>query len=692
MTLLEKEQAKTREPNRLTLEKSPYLLQHAYNPVNWFPWGDEAFARAVAEDKPIFLSIGYSTCHWCHVMERESFEDEEVAEVLNQHFIAIKVDREERPDVDHIYMNVCQAITGHGGWPLTIFMTPEKKPFYAGTYFPKQGRGRMVGLMELLAHFVEKWEKEQQVMRESSEQIIDAITPRLNQFVSGELDEGLVEQAYKQFVNSYDQQYGGFNQAPKFPTPHQYMFLLRYYSKTKDKNALEMVENSLNAMFSGGIYDHIGFGFSRYSTDRKWLVPHFEKMLYDNALLAYTCLETYQVTKNKAFAEVSEQIFTYLLRDMQDSAGGFYSAEDADSEGVEGKFYVWSKEEVLNILGDKLGELFCEVYNISAEGNFEGNSIPNLLNTSLGDIAKENSLSIDELKQQLEAGRKKLFMIREQRIHPHKDDKILTAWNGLLIAALAKGAQVLNRPEFSSAADRAIEFIFKKLRSESGRLLARYRDGEAKYPAYLDDYAFMIWGLIEQYEATYDAKYLQSALELNQQLKDLFWDEANGGYFFYGSDSESLFARPKEIYDGALPSGNSVAALNLLRLARITGDPTLEEDGEKQLKAFVGTVKEYPSVYPFFLSSLLFSIGPTKEIVISGNLEDTDEMLRQLKEKFLPNAVILFHPEEGQSAIEKIAPFIAEQKAINGQPTVYICENFACQKPITEIAELLQKI
>lgn len=680
-----------RVPNRLITEKSPYLLQHAYNPVQWYPWGEAAFDKARQEDKPIFLSIGYSTCHWCHVMERESFEDEEVAMILNEHFIAIKVDREERPDIDHIYMNVCQALTGHGGWPLTIIMTHEKKPFFAGTYFPKESKSGLSGLTNILNKVAELWIEDPSELLESSEKITEALKPRYNQFVSGDISEDLINKAYKQLVANFDPEHGGFYSAPKFPTPHQYMFLLRYYKRTKEINALKMVEKSLTSMHQGGMYDHIGFGFARYSTDKQWLVPHFEKMLYDNALLAYTYIEAFQATKNSYYARVAEEIFTYVLRDMQDESGGFYSAEDADSEGVEGKFYVWSKEDIKAILGEEEVELFCTAYNITDKGNFEGANIANLIGQSYDYLAKKKGISEDELIIQLESYRNILFKEREKRVHPYKDDKILTAWNGLMIAALAKAAQVLNRSDYSEAAIKSVQFILENLRSKDGRLLARYREGEAAYLAYLDDYAFLIWGLIELYEATFEPYYLEQALELNKEMKSLFWDSINGGYYFYGKDAENLFARPKEVYDGAMPSGNSVAALNLLRLARLTGDSQLEQDAEMQLMAFAGTIGEHPSAYTFFLNAIWFALGPTKEIVIAGekNNIDTQKILDYLREEYLPEAVVLLHSEDdNKNRIEQIVSYIKEQRKINNKATAYICENFACHSPTTNLEEI----
>ncbi|OEH85029.1 thioredoxin [Desulfuribacillus stibiiarsenatis] len=680
--------------NRLAKEKSPYLLQHAHNPVDWFAWSEEAFETAKQQNKPIFLSIGYSTCHWCHVMEKESFESEQVAAILNEHFISVKVDREERPDVDHIYMTACQAMTGHGGWPLTVFMTHDKKPFYIGTYFPTETKWGRPGFMEVLNQINEKWQNNHEQVLEASEQMTTAIQPRFTEFEPGTAEERTITRAYKQFAADYDEMFGGFGGAPKFLTPHNLMFLLRYWKQTGSEDALKMVEKTLDSMYRGGIYDHIGFGFSRYSTDQEWLVPHFEKMLYDNALMAYTYLEAYQATQREEFARVAEEIFTYVLRDMTHPEGSFYSAEDADSEGVEGKFYVWKPQEVLEVLGQEEGQLYCKAYDISDCSNFENYSIPNLIRASFVRIAHEYGITIEKLEERLEISRSKLLEHRQKRVHPHKDDKILTAWNGLMIAAFAKGAQVLKRPIYKETAEKAIQFIMNNLRREDGRLLARYRDGEAKFLAYLDDYAFMTWGLIEQYQATFDAKYLEMALQLQQQTDQLFWDDKDGGYFFYGTDGEQLLTRPKEIYDGAIPAGNSVIAFNTIRLARLTGNQELEKRAEQIIESFAGTINEYPRAYSFFLLAIQFALGDTREIVIVGKQEDIDtlRMLDTLRSSFLPDAVILFRPEQqdAKTPIDKIAPFILGKDAIAGKATAYICENQSCQSPITDIDDMIQ--
>ncbi|MDA8234648.1 MAG: thioredoxin domain-containing protein [Clostridia bacterium] len=659
--------------NRLANEKSPYLLQHANNPVAWYPWSEEAFAKAKAEDKPIFLSIGYSTCHWCHVMERESFEDEAVAAILNDKFISIKVDREERPDVDTIYMSVCTAMTGHGGWPLTIVMTPDKKPFFAGTYFPKESKYGMPGIMEILIRIATAWEQNREALLESGEKIVHAIETSYFASTEGELTMETLHKAYTGFERKFDSQYGGFGKAPKFPTPHNLSFLLRYWKMTGEAKALEMVEKTLLAMYQGGIYDHLGFGFSRYSTDRQWLVPHFEKMLYDNALLAIAYTEAFQATGKEEYARVVREIFTYVLQDMTSPDGAFYSAEDADSEGEEGKFYVWSSEEVKEVLGEESGEKFCQVFDITPQGNFEGKSIPNLINTGL--------------VQGFDKMREKLFQHREGRVHPYKDDKLLTAWNGLMIAALALGSRALGEPNYAQAAEKSTEFIMKYLRREDGRLLARYREGEAAYPAYVDDYAFLIWGLIELYQATYKTKYLIWALELNDDLLKFFWDDDNGGLYQYGSDAEQLITRPKEIYDGAIPSGNSVATLNFLRLAHLTGEMELEEKARAQFRTFGGTVNEHPMGYSHLLMGLYFHQSPVTQVTIVGDSKDavTGEMISLVNDGFAPEVLLMVKTEDTEGNLDTgRLTNLAGREAVDGKATAYICRNFTCQPPTTE--------
>lgn len=588
-----------KKTNRLINEKSPYLLQHAYNPVDWYGWSEEAFEKARTEDKPIFLSIGYSTCHWCHVMAHESFEDEEVANILNNYFICIKVDREERPDIDSVYMSVCQAITGGGGWPLNLFLTKDKKPFYAGTYFPKTSKYNQTGFIEILESINNVWVGNKDHVLTTADQVVNTLKEH-GEDESFDISKNILSEGFQSFLNSFDAVFGGFSKAPKFPSPHNLSYLLSYYKDTREKRALEMVEITLKSMYKGGIFDHIGFGFSRYSVDEKWLVPHFEKMLYDNALLAIAYIETYEITKDNIYKEVAEKILAYILRDMTSKEGGFYCGEDADSEGVEGKFYLWDFAELYKVLNMEEANLFIKYYGIQREGNFEGRNIPNLIGEELEDLDKNG------LKEKLENIRRKLFDYREKRIHPHKDDKILTSWNGLMIAAFAKAGKILNEEKYKDASIKALEFVFTKLQREDGRLLARFRDGESRYLAYLDDYAFIIWALIEVYEGTKEYSYVEKALELNKQMIELFLDKEKGGLFLYGKDSEELILRPKDIYDGAIPSGNSVAAMNMLRLFKITGDINLKEEAESIFKVFGNSINKIPRAHAKTLEALLY--------------------------------------------------------------------------------------
>ncbi|WP_021166782.1 hypothetical protein SOV_09850 [Sporomusa ovata DSM 2662] len=684
----------TKHVNHLANEKSPYLLQHAHNPIDWYPWGEEAFVKAREEDKPIFFSCGYSTCHWCHVMERESFEDLEVAALLNNYFVAVKVDREERPDVDHIYMAVCQAVTGQGGWPLTIVMTPEKKPFFAGTYLPKHAMWGRPGLLEVLSMLKEQWDQNRDKIEEIGEKLSQSLRPQtVKPEKKGQLSQATLEKAFSQLLHDFDPAYGGFGAAPKFPTPHNLLFLLRYWRRSEDKKAIAMVVKTLDAMSRGGIYDQLGFGFARYSTDNKWLAPHFEKMLYDNALLCYAYVEAYQCTADPDFARVAEEIITYVLRDMTNVGGGFYSAEDADSEGVEGKFYVWSHQEILAILGPELGELFADVYDVTPVGNFEGENIINLINYDLYDYAAKNNLDINALESQMAAAREKLYQVREQRIHPFKDDKILTAWNGLMVAALAKAARVLQREDYTQAAEQAVEFIFNKLTAADGkRLLARYRDGDAAYKGYVDDYAFLLWGLLEVYETTFNPKYLRQAIHISMDLKELFWDNWDGGFYFTGHDSEELLLRPKEIYDGAMPSGNSVAALALLKLARLTDNNEYNAMVEAMFTCFSAEVTHYPRAYTFFLLALDYYLSAPSHIVIAGDKEDTEvqAMLALARQRFMPETTVIYNDPEYQTDNSELIPVAAGQVAVGGRATGYICENFACQRPVQTLEEFKQ--
>jgi len=668
--------------------------------VNWYPWGPEAFERAQRENKPIFLSIGYSTCHWCHVMAHESFEHPEVARLMNETFVSIKVDREERPDIDNVYMSACQVMTGSGGWPLSIIITPDKKPFFAATYIPREGRFGLIGMMELIPHIRELWATRRGEALSLSNEIATVLQQTSQDTPGEELNAATLELTYEQLAKRFDGQHAGFSSAPKFPTPHNLLFLLRYWKRGGNKAALDMVEKTLQAMQRGGIYDHVGFGFHRYSTDSQWLVPHFEKMLYDQAMLAMAYIEAYLATGKEDYGKTAREIFTYVLRDMTAPEGGFCSAEDADSEGEEGKFYLWTQEEVRQALGNEEADFVARVFNIEKDGNFaeqatgkrSGVNILHLSKT-LGELASDLNLSQQDLQAHLEVIRQKLFAYREKRVHPMKDDKILTDWNGLMIAALTKGAQAFDEPEYAEAAHRAADFILGNMRKPDGRLLHRYRDGQAGVEANLDDYAFLVWGLIELYEAIFEARHLEVALELTSDMVRHFWDEDGGGFYLTPDDGESLFVRKKEIYDGAIPSGNSVAMLNLLRLGRMTATSDLEEKAARIGSAFSGSVKQLPSAHTQLMVALDFGIGPCYEVVIAGNTqaEDTKTMVKALRTCFLPNKVVLLNPGERESPeIAKLAEFTKSQSSIDGRATAYVCMNYNCKLPTTDINKMLE--
>ena len=688
--------------NRLMFEKSPYLLQHAHNPVDWYPWNKEAFQKARREDKPIFLSIGYSTCHWCHVMAHESFEDEDVARMMNDAFVSIKVDREERPDLDQIYMEVAQMITGGGGWPLNVIMTPDQKPFFVATYLPKESRFGRIGMMELIPKINVLWNNQRVELLNSAEKITSALQQPAHIHPEVELDKSLLDGAYKQLATIFDPANGGFGSAPKFPSPNILSFLLRYWRRTGEKAALQMVEMTLRAMSRGGIYDHLGFGFHRYSTDMRWFLPHFEKMLYDQALISMAYLETYQATGQDEYANTAKDVLTYVLRDMVSNDGGFYSAEDADSEGQEGKFYLWTKAEIEEVLDERETDLVMKAFCLQDAGNFAEDASgkrtgENVLHQSYSFDEMVNELSISEivLKDRLEEIRKKLFSSRERRVRPAKDDKILTDWNGLMIAALARGAQALNEPMFEASAIKAANFVLKEIRSDEGRLLHRYRDDAVGIMANLDDYAFFIWGLIELYETCFQVRYLKAALELNRQLIEHFWDEDRGGFYFTPDDGDVLIQRRKESKDGALPSGNAISTYNLFRLARMTGDFQLENMATKTLQAFSAEIKGLPAAHLQFMVVLDFALGPASELVIvaPNQADNLNDMLKVFRSKFLPNKVVLFRPSDEESPeILKIAEFIRPLRPINEKATAYVCSGYVCERPTTDEGELLEKL
>jgi uncharacterized protein YyaL (SSP411 family) len=633
-------------------------------------------------------------------MAHESFEDDEVASLMNDVFVSVKVDREERPDVDNAYMSACQILTGSGGWPLTIIMTPEKKPFFAATYIPKESRYGRVGMLDLIPSVKRLWKDQNKKALSTAEELAGHIQMISDQPSGEAIGQALVNKAFEQLSGLFDNQRGGFSKAPKFPTPHNLLFLLRFWKRNQSSRALEMVEKTLQSMRLGGVFDQVGFGFHRYSTDERWLVPHFEKMLYDQALLSIAYAESFQATKKDLHKEALEEILTYVLREMQSPEGGFYSAEDADSEGVEGKFYLWSEDEIKEVLSKKEAELFIKVFNVKRDGNFleeatrekTGNNILYLKNP-ISENSREMKIPVKELKVVLDSGRQKLLNARNKRVRPGKDEKILADWNGLMIAALSKAARVLGNEKYTDEARRAADFILDKMLDSSGRLLHRYKDGDAEIDGFVEDYAYLIWGLIELYETSFDARYLAKSLELNKQLLDFFWDDVAGGFYFTPKDGEKLIVRKKEIYDGAHPSGNSVAMLNLLRLSRITANPELEKKAIELGRAFSKTVSQFPAAYTYLMSAVDFLKAPSYEVVLVGDplKNDTKEFIAALRSKFIPNKVVVLKPiGEKTPKIEKIAEYIKNYRAIEGKATAYVCSNFSCKKPTTDPQEMLK--
>lgn len=679
------------EANRLIAEKSPYLLQHAYNPVSWFPWGSKAFETARREDKPIFLSIGYSTCHWCHVMAHESFEDEAIAAYLNKHYVSIKVDREERPDVDSIYMKVCQMMTGQGGWPLNIFMTPDQIPFYAGTYFPKSSKYQIPGFMEVLTQLQQKYHQDQKHIHQVTISVEKALQKTQQLKSEHRLTGKSADVAFRQLIEMFDHDHGGFGNAPKFPQPQNLLFLLRYHYYSKQPEALEMVEQTLHKIAAGGIYDHIGFGFCRYATDEQWLVPHFEKMLYDNALLLMAYTECFQVTKHPFYKQIAEGIIQFISREMTDENGAFYTAIDADSEGVEGKYYLWDYQEIFDVLGNDLASLYTRVYQITPQGNFEGKNIPNLIQINTEEIAKNCQMTKDELDGKLETARLKLLRARNERIRPHIDDKILTGNNALMVAALAKAGSVFDNKQAQDLAGNAVRFIEENLYAD-GRLMARHRHGETKYHAYLDDYAFLSWAYLELYQATRSLDMLQKGKQVLEDMTDLFWDETNGGFFFVGVDAEKLIAADKEVYDGALPSGNSVAAYTLVQIGHLTGCGDFLEQADDMLHTFYNDISRGASNAAFFMQAVMALVNPAKEVVAIGDPSQPgyEAWINRFSKQFLPDVSLL--TATSPSHFHGTAPFASVYKQMAEQPTVYICQNFSCRQPTTDLDAAWEQI
>ena len=664
-------------PNRLKDEKSPYLFQHKDNPVDWYPWCDEAFVKAGAEDKPIFLSIGYSTCHWCHVMAHESFEDEEVAGILNGGFVCIKVDREERPDIDAVYMSVCQAVTGQGGWPLTIIMTPEQKPFFAGTYFPKERYYDRPGLKDLLNEVLRLWKTRRQDLLRDSEEITAMINKNSVSKGAGSSDKmpgkQLLKKAYDIFEKQFDPLWGGFGGAPKFPAPHNLLFLMRYAREEQEPEALHMVEVTLNAMADGGICDHIGGGFSRYSTDEQWLVPHFEKMLYDNALLILAYLEAYRVTEKEKYGDMVRRTADYILRELTDREGGFYCGQDADSDGVEGKYYVFTPAEVISVLGEADGNDFCRRYGITEEGNFEGKSIPNQIRFAR---TQERDKASDI---------ERLYHYRLNRTSLHKDDKILLSWNAWTILALARAGTVLKEERYLKAAKKAQEFIEGHMTATDGRLYLRYRDGETANQGQLEDYAVYVLALLELYRADFQTEYLSAAIQRAGQMIRFFEDEKEGGYFINASDAVQLIARPKELYDGAMPSGNSAAAMALQKLAALTGEGDWQEAARRQMQYCAREMSDYPAGFGFALLAMAEAVYPHRELVCAVDGELSEELRKQIEDLPMYGTEILVKTRENAEKLAECAPFTAEYPLPQEGATYYLCENGVCQKPVRKL-------
>jgi len=691
--------------NRLVFESSPYLRLHARNPVDWFPWGATAFEKARSEDKPVLLSIGYSTCHWCHVMARESFEDQQVAAFLNDHYVSIKLDREERPDIDEIYMTVTQALTGHGGWPMTVMMTPGQEPFFAGTYFPKNDRGGRAGFLTILHELHRLWTGDRARVLASAGQLTMALGEMMHASADPSAEplpetESILSQARDELRQSFDHVHGGFGRGTKFPTPQVLSLLVRQWTRDNDPQTREMIDRTLRSIRNGAVYDHLGHGIHRYSTDPAWELPHFEKMLYDQALYVIALLDAWQATGDETHAATARDVIGYVRRVMTSPGGGFYSAEDAQSEGVEGRFYFWTPAQVSAVLGDDDARLFNAAYQVIPGGNFRdeasgeksGASILRLpLDFDPAALAAKHGITTDDLIDRLTTARARLLDAREMRARPPLDDKVLTDWNGLMIAAMARAGRVLDSAEYRSAATHAAEFVLRELRGADGRLLKRWRQGQAGLPAHLEDHAFLVWGLLELHQATQDPQWLRGAVMLNRRMIDDFSDHDGGGFFMTAADGETLIVRSRKLHGGAIPSGNAVAALNLLRLARLTGDTSLEERHDQLLRAFAAEIRRHPSAFPQLLQSLDFAAGPAHEIVITGQpgADDTRAMLRALNQRFLPNTVVVFRPPGEAPPITALAPHTRDQHPLDGKATAYVCRNFACNEPTTSVHEML---
>jgi uncharacterized protein len=668
-------------PNHLIREKSPYLQQHAHNPVDWYPWGDEAFRRAAEADKPVFLSIGYTTCHWCHVMAHESFEDPGIATLLNTGFIAIKVDREERPDIDNVYMTACQQMTGQGGWPLTIIMTPDKKPFFAGTYLPRTTRAGMSGLSELLQKVIRLWQEQRDILVTAADELTARLAKTPGEPEGGTANRSLLDDGYEELVVSFDPVYGGFGRAPKFPMPVIVLFLLRYWKRTGSGRALRMAEQTLEAMRCGGIHDHLGGGFHRYSTDTQWRVPHFEKMLYDQALLLSVFTEAWMATKKTVYKKIAEAIITYVIRDLSSPEGAFVSAEDADSAGGEGAFYLWTRKELDDVLGPDDGPYAAGFFHVKDEGNFfsdETGAGKNILYLQTGNPDNQQD------QERIDAIRQRLLAMREKRPRPQRDGKILTDWNGLMIAALAQSSRAFENPEYFREAEAAMRFILYRLRTPDGGLLHRYCDGEAAIMAFADDYAFIIRALIELYETSFDPAWLEEAVVLDRYLSRHFTDIPGGGFLTTSGEGENLIARKKEIHDGAIPSCNSVMLQNLVLLGHLTGEPVYEEQAGRLADCFSGIIRQSPSLYCAYLCGLDHLLGPATDVIIADEGPDpvARAMIRIVRDAYLPSVTVHVRCPQTSRALEAVAQFTRAMIAKDGKPTAYVCTGQICSAPV----------
>ncbi len=680
-------QSSKKHTNKLVHETSPYLLQHAHNPVDWYAWNETALEKAKAEDKPILLSIGYSACHWCHVMERESFEDEKIAKLMNENFINIKVDLEERPDIDKIYMNFVQMTAGQGGYPLNVFLLPDQRPFFGGTYFPPAPRFKMPSWEQILTSVVEAYRGRREEVLHSANDILGEIRRfGLTEASHESPAYDLLDSAFHNIARTYDGVNGGFGGAPKFPPPMTLEFLLRYHSRTGNKEALEMAEKTCRKMARGGLYDQLGGGFHRYTVDAIWLTPHFEKMLYDNAQLASVYLHLFQITKDDFYKRTATETLEYVRREMLDPDGGFYSAQDADSEGVEGKFFVWTPAEVREVLDETDSKYFEFYYDVAEAGNFEGNSILNVKNT-LAEMAEAFKITEDELKQSLEKSRRKLFDVRESRVKPFRDEKVLTAWNGLMLAAFAEASAILDSDEYLDIAKSNADFLLAELQNE-GKLLRTWKDGEAKLNAYIEDYANLADGLFELYQVSGEVRYLTESKRIVEEMIKRFWDEETGGFYFTSVDHEELLVRSRDFFDNATPSGNSVATDILLKLSKVFGEEKYEQYAVTVFRVVANQIRRFPGAFGRVLSTLEFHLGSVKEIVIVG--ERGNELEREVWKEFNPNKVVA--TSNAGNSVEPVVPLLEGKTQIGDESTAYVCQNFLCRKPTVDANELRKQL